>query len=110
MKKREEPELRELADYVYENIFRYYTQKQWDVAPDALDPAAMARVPVLVSEDCGYFQDPWQGMPAQGYTALFTRMLDHPAIRVELGGGLRANASALWQAGCCWMGSPAGSR
>ena len=85
LKKREEPELRELAEYVYENIFRYYTQKQWDAAPDALDPAAMARVPVLVSEDCGYFQDPWQGMPAQGYTALFAKMLQHPAITVRLG-------------------------
>jgi len=81
---RTEPELMELAEYVYENIFRFYTQKQWGAAPDALDPAAMARVPVLVSEENGYFQDPWQGMPADGYTALFTRMLDHPRIRVEL--------------------------
>jgi UDP-galactopyranose mutase len=85
LRRREEPELRELADYVYENVFRVYTQKQWGVAPDALDPEAMKRVPVLVSEDCGYFQDPWQGMPADGYTALFGRMLDHPSIRVELG-------------------------
>ncbi len=83
--RREEPELRELANYVYENVFRFYTLKQWGVAPDALDPDAMKRVPVLVSEDCGYFQDPWQGMPADGYAALFTRMLDHPRIRVELG-------------------------
>ncbi len=80
---REEPELQELAAYVYENIFRYYTQKQWDRAPDALDPAAMARVPVIVGEDCGYFQDPYQGIPADGYTALFTQMLDHPRIHVE---------------------------
>ena len=82
--RREEPELKDLAGYVYENIFRFYTQKQWGVAPAALDPAAMARVPVLVSDDDGYFQDPWQGMPANGYTALFARMLDHPNIHVEL--------------------------
>jgi len=85
LKKREEPELKTLADYVYENVFRFYTQKQWDTSPDALDPAAMARVPVLVSEDCGYFQDPWQGMPRDGYTAMFANMLDHPRIQVELG-------------------------
>ena len=90
LKKRGEPELRELADYVYENVFRIYTQKQWDRAPDALDPTAMARVPVLVSEDCGYFQDPWQGVPENGYTALFTKMLDHPRIRVELGADANA--------------------
>ena len=85
LKKREASELRALAAYVYENVFRYYTQKQLDAAPDALDPAAMARVPVLVSEDCGYFQDPWQGMPAKGYSALFAEMLNHPAITVRLG-------------------------
>ena len=85
LRRREEPELRELADYVYENVFRFYTQKQWGVAPDALDPAAMARVPVLVDEDCRYFQDPYQGMPLEGYTALFARMLDDPRIEVRLG-------------------------
>ncbi|MCE5343047.1 MAG: UDP-galactopyranose mutase [Eubacteriales bacterium] len=84
LREREEPELRELAAYVYENIFRTYTLKQWGLAPDALDPAAMARVPVVVGEDCGYFQDPYQGVPADGYTALFTRLLDHPRIHVEL--------------------------
>ena len=85
LREQPEPELQQLADYVYENIFYHYTCKQWDRAPDALDPAAMARVPVLVSEDCGYFQDPWQGVPQDGYTALFTRMLDHPRIEVRLG-------------------------
>lgn len=84
LKKRREPELKKLGDYVYENVFCFYTQKQWGVAPDALDPAAMARVPVLVSEDCGYFQDAWQGMPLDGYTAMFANMLNHPRIRVEL--------------------------
>ncbi|NLI22151.1 MAG: UDP-galactopyranose mutase [Clostridiales bacterium] len=85
LRERAEPELRTLADYVYENVFRHYTRKQWDAEPDQLDPAAMSRVPVLVSEDCGYFQDPWQGMPADGFTAMFARMLDHPRIRMELG-------------------------
>jgi UDP-galactopyranose mutase len=42
-------------------------------------------VPVVVGEDCGYFQDPYQGMPLDGFTALFTRMLNHPGIRVRLG-------------------------
>ena len=85
LRTQQDDDLRALADYVYENVFRFYTQKQWDAAPDALDPAAMSRVPVLVSEDCRYFQDPYQGMPADGYTALFARMLDHPHIEVQTG-------------------------
>ena len=32
-----------------------------------------------------YFTDDYQVMPREGYTALFTRMLDHPLITVRLG-------------------------
>ncbi len=80
-----DPELREVADYVYENVFVHYTMKQWGQLPEEIDPATTARVPVLLSRDDRYFQDPYQGMPLEGYTPLFQRMLDHPRITVELG-------------------------
>ena len=71
-----DPELREVADYVYENVFVHYTMKQWGQLPEEID---------LLSRDDRYFQDPYQGMPLEGYTPLFQRMLDHPRITVELG-------------------------
>ena len=80
-----DPELREVADYVYENVFVHYTMKQWGQLPEEIDPATTARVPILLSRDDRYFQDPYQGMPLEGYTPLFQRMLDHPRITVELG-------------------------
>ena len=80
-----DPELREVADYVYENVFVHYTMKQWGPLPEEIDPATTARVPILLSRDDRYFQDPYQGMPLEGYTPLFQRMLDHPRITVELG-------------------------
>ena len=80
-----DPELREGADYVYENVFVHYTMKQWGQTPEEIDPATTARVPVLLSRDDRYFQDPYQGMPLEGYTPLFQRMLDQPRITVELG-------------------------
>lgn len=80
-----DPELREVADYVYENVFVHYTMKQWGQTPEEIDPATTARVPVLLSRDERYFQDPYQGMPLEGYTPLFQRMLDHLRITVELG-------------------------
>ena len=52
--------------------------------PEEIDPNTTARVPVFLSEDCRYFQDVHQGMPLEGYTPLFQRMLDHPNITVEL--------------------------
>ena len=80
-----DPEIAALADYVYEHVFVRYTMKQWGQKPEEIDPGTTARVPVFLSRDCRYFQDPWQGMPAHGYTAMFQTMLDHPNISVELG-------------------------
>lgn len=80
-----DPELAEVADYIYENIFLHYTMKQWGQTPDQVDPSVMGRVPVLLSEDDRYFQDTFQGMPVVSYTKLFENMLDHPGIEVRLG-------------------------
>ena len=85
LRRNEDPEISALADYVYENVFLHYTMKQWDQSPEEIDPNTTARVPVFLSRDDRYFQDPWQGMPLDGYTALFRQMLDHPNITVELG-------------------------
>ena len=80
-----DPDLRALADFVYEHVFVRYTMKQWGQKPEEIDPATTARVPVFLSEDCRYFQDIHQGMPLEGYTPMFQRLLDHPDITVETG-------------------------
>ena len=79
-----DPEIAAIADYVYEHVFVHYTMKQWGQTPEEIDPATTARVPVRLSRDDRYFQDAYQGMPAQGYTKMFERMLDHPNIEVRL--------------------------
>ena len=79
-----DPEISAIADYVYEHVFVHYTMKQWGQTPEEIDPATTARVPVRLSRDDRYFQDAYQGMPAQGYTKMFERMLDHPNIEVRL--------------------------
>lgn len=78
-----QPELAELAAFVYENIFVGYTRKQWGLPPDCIDPAITGRVPVRISHDDRYFQDSFQHMPAKGYHALFTALLDHCHIQVR---------------------------
>lgn len=85
LREHEDPKIRQIADYVYENIFLHYTMKQWGQTPEEIDPAVTGRVPVLISRDNRYFQEPWQGMPLEGYTPMFRAMLDHPAITVETG-------------------------
>ena len=80
-----DPEIAALADYVYEHVFVHYTMKQWGQKPEDIDPNTTARVPVFLSRDDRYLQDAYQGMPLEGYTPMFEKMLDHPNITVELG-------------------------
>lgn len=76
--------LRALADYVYDNVFVKYTMKQWGLTPEEIDPNTTARVPVFVGTDSRYFTDRYQGLPSEGYTALFERMLAHESIELCL--------------------------
>ncbi len=77
-------EIRDLAEYIYENIYLHYTRKQWGLDPEDLDPSVLARVPVSISHDSSYFADSYQAMPLNGYSELFRRLLSHRNIRVLL--------------------------
>lgn len=70
---------------LYERFFRGYTRKQWGLDPAELDRSVTARVPVRADTDDRYFTDRFQAMPADGYTAMFERMLAHPRITVLTG-------------------------
>ena len=85
LRENSDAQLRALADFVYDHVFVRYTMKQWGQKPEEIDPATTARVPVFLSEDCRYFQDIHQGMPLEGYTPMFQRLLDHPNLTVETG-------------------------
>ena len=73
-----------LAKYIYDKVFLGYTQKQWGLSPEQIDPSVTARVPVLLSRDDRYFQDRFQGIPENGYTRMIENMLNNPLIEVRL--------------------------
>ena len=77
-------DLKLLADYIYQNVFLGYNLKQWGIKPEELDPSVANRVPILLNRDNRYFQDKYQGIPAEGYTKIFERMLDNPNIELQL--------------------------
>jgi UDP-galactopyranose mutase len=86
LREKNDADLAEVADYVYENVFLHYTMKQWGKTPDQIDPSITGRVPVFVGDDDRYFpKAPHQGMPVDGYTKLFDRLLDHDLIDVFCG-------------------------
>ena len=69
---------------LYEKFFRGYTRKQWGLDPSELDAQVTARVPTRTNRDDRYFSDAYQAMPRHGFTRMFTKMLDHPNIKILL--------------------------
>jgi UDP-galactopyranose mutase len=74
---------------LYELFFQGYTRKQWGLDPSELDKSVTSRVPTRTNTDDRYFSDKHNIMPADGYTAMFNNMLDHPNIDVLLGTDFR---------------------
>ncbi len=70
---------------LYEAFIRGYTAKQWQTDPRDLPDHIITRLPVRYTFDNRYFSDAFEGLPVDGYTAIFERMLDHPLIDVRLG-------------------------
>ncbi|BDZ38788.1 UDP-galactopyranose mutase [Microbacterium suwonense] len=70
---------------LFEAFFRDYTAKQWQTDPHKLSGDIVSRLPVRYTYDNRYFNDTWEGLPTEGYTAWLERMADHPNIEVKLG-------------------------
>jgi UDP-galactopyranose mutase len=68
-----------------DKFFRGYTAKQWGLDLSELSAGVAARIPTRTNDDDRYFADSFQFMPAEGYTRMFERMLDHPNIEVRVG-------------------------
>ena len=69
---------------LYEAFVRGYTAKQWQTDPKELGAAIISRLPVRYDFNNRYFNDTYEGLPVDGYTAWLERMADHPNIEVLL--------------------------
>ncbi len=92
----EEQALRFVGPDLYEAFFKGYTQKQWGTSPTNLPASILKRLPVRFNYDDNYFFHAFQGMPAEGYTALIERILDHPSITVELSARFERDQGAAY--------------
>ena len=70
---------------LYEAFIRGYTAKQWQTDPRELPPGVINRLPVRYNFDNRYFADSYEGLPVDGYTAIFERMLESSNIETALG-------------------------
>lgn len=60
---------------VYEKLIKGYTEKQWGRSCRELPPFIIKRLPVRLTYDNNYFNDPYQGIPVGGYTPIIEQML-----------------------------------
>jgi len=74
----------QVGEELYELFFKNYTRKQWGLNPEQLAAEVTKRLPVRYDRDTRYFADPYQGLPQQGFTAMFERMVSHSNITLRL--------------------------
>jgi UDP-galactopyranose mutase len=71
----EEQALSLVGDEIYEKLIKGYTKKQWMMNPNELPPFIIKRLPVRFTYDNNYFFDKFQGIPSDGYTPIFEKLL-----------------------------------
>ncbi|MDE7387460.1 MAG: UDP-galactopyranose mutase [Muribaculaceae bacterium] len=61
---------------IFEQLIDGYTRKQWGRPCESLPAFIIKRLPVRMTFDNNYFNDPYQGIPEGGYTLLVERLLE----------------------------------
>lgn len=69
---------------LYEAFIQGYSEKQWETELTKLPPSIITRLPVRFDYNDRYFDDPYEGLPLDGYHKIFERMLSSSLISVKL--------------------------
>ena len=69
---------------LYEAFIKGYTEKQWQTDPKLLPADVINRLPVRFTTEHRYFNDKYEGLPLNGYTAWLENMADHSNIQIRL--------------------------
>lgn len=89
----EEQALKLVGRDIYRVLIEGYTQKQWGRPCSELPAFIIRRLPLRFTFDNNYFNDTYQGIPAEGYTAWIEKMLD--GIEVVTGVDFLSDRAAL---------------
>jgi UDP-galactopyranose mutase len=68
---------------IYEKLIKGYTEKQWGRPCTELPAFIIRRLPFRFVYDNNYFNDPYQGIPVGGYTAVVEKLLDGIPVRLD---------------------------
>ena len=79
----EEQALKLVGRDVYEKLIKGYTKKQWGRECKDLPAFIIKRLPLRFTYDNNYFNDRYQGIPVDGYTAIVEKMLEGTETRLS---------------------------
>lgn len=79
----EEQALSLVGSDIYEKLVKGYTEKQWGRDCRELPPFIIRRLPVRFTYDNNYFNDPYQGIPKEGYTYMVEKLLQGIPVKLE---------------------------
>ena len=71
----EEKAISLIGTSLYNAFIKGYTIKQWDTDPTKLPASIINRLPVRFNYNNDYFNDTYQGIPKNGYTAIFEKIM-----------------------------------
>lgn len=80
----EELIISKVGEDIYNKVYKNYIHKQWDKETKELDISVLNRLPIRFNNDERYFTDKYQGLPLDGYTAMFEKMLVNKNITIML--------------------------
>ncbi|MBO0481015.1 UDP-galactopyranose mutase [Candidatus Enterococcus courvalinii] len=80
----EEQAIHLIGTDIYQKLIKGYTEKQWGRAATELPPFIIRRLPVRFTYDNNYFNHRYQGIPVDGYTKIFEKMLASEKIDIQL--------------------------
>lgn len=80
----EEQAMTMVGEKIYEAFFKSYTEKQWGRDPKNIPASILKRLPLRFNYDDNYFNHPYQGMPVNGYTEIFEKLLKPKNIKAKL--------------------------
>jgi UDP-galactopyranose mutase len=79
----EEQAINLVGSDIYEKLIRGYTEKQWGRPCTDIPAFIIRRLPVRFTYDNNYFNDPYQGIPIDGYTAMVERMIEGIEVKLD---------------------------
>ena len=79
----EEQALSLVGTDVYEKLIKGYTKKQGGRDCRELPAFIIKRLPLRFTYDNNYFNDPYQGIPVGGYTAIIEKLLEKTEVKLN---------------------------